>query len=992
MSPTNYCFEVFWSADQANGRAAELSAELALLGIDGVDSLSVSDLTFIRGELSAPEMERLAGELLVDPVVEAHCWWSGHTERGLRAKRAADQGNQLAVEVGYHPGVTDTVADHLLSRMRMLEIGTIEAVATGTRYVFTGDLSDSDLRTIAEQLLSNDITQTYALGPLSPTFVPRAAPSSEVEIVPLREADDHTLARTSTERVLSLSLAEMQAIQRRFRDLGRDPTDVELETLAQTWSEHCQHKTFKARIQYHAAGGVERVLPGGPAAPPPDQQTIDGLLRTYIQGATEDLDRPWVRSAFVDNAGIIDFDDEYVVSFKVETHNHPSALEPFGGANTGVGGVIRDIIGVSGRPIANTDVLCFAPQDMDRQALPDGVLHPHRIAQGVVAGIEDYGNKMGIPTVSGAILYDAGYVANPLVYCGCVGLARKGQHPRDPQPGDLCVALGGRTGRDGLHGATFSSAELTHETGETAGSVVQIGDPITEKAMMEAVMRARDEELYHAITDCGAGGFSSAAGEMGKDIGVEVELSDVPLKYPGLCPWEIWLSEAQERMVLAVPPRNLPRLEEISGGLDVELTVIGHFTGDGQLRVRYNGETVADLDMGFLHEGWPRPTMVAEWKPPTTTETETVVAADLSAVLLRLLGDPDVASKEGVIRRYDHEVQGATVIKPLVGAREDGPSDAAVLSPWETEGWRGFALGNGINPHYGQLDPYAMAWAVVDEAIRNVVAVGGDPDHTALLDNFCWGNPALPDRLGALVRAAQGCHDAALAYGTPFVSGKDSLNNEYTDPRGEKQTIPPTLLISSLSILSDVRQAVTMDLKQPGSWVYVVGETQAELGGALYSRLHDADGSSVPAPVPDAIETMRALHRAIRKGIVRACHDLSEGGLGVAAAEMAVAGRLGLKLDLTELPRGPDVETDVAALFSESIGRFLVEVDREEAASFEHVLAGRPVARLGLVTEDGSLRVRGLGGRMVVDCTVQELVHSFCGEDKRVVPDQHNRP
>jgi phosphoribosylformylglycinamidine synthase len=979
----NHCIEVFWRTAEPDGRAVDLSLQIAQIGIERVQSVRVSELTFIRGDLSAAEVERLADELLVDPIVEGYRWWSGRTVAALQARRSADQGADLSVEVGYRPGVTDPVADRLRRRTRTLGIGSVEAAATGTRYVFTGHLSERDLREIAEQVLCNDVIQTYTLGPLPPAFVPRAEPSDEVEIIPLRGIDDDALARLGVERVLFLSLEEMRAIQDEFRRLGRDPTDVELETLAQTWSEHCQHKTFKAQIDFSCQGGMPRVGQNPDAAIPPYEETIHGLLRTTIRGASEQLDRRWVRSAFVDNAGIIDFGDDYAVSFKVETHNHPSALEPFGGANTGVGGVIRDVIGVSGRPIANTDVLCFGPLDVDGRDLPEGVLHPRRIARGVVAGIEDYGNKMGIPTVSGAILYDIGYVANPLIYCGCVGLARKGQHRRDPQPGDLCVALGGRTGRDGLHGATFSSAELTHETGQTVGSVVQIGDPITEKAMMEAVIQARDEQLYHAITDCGAGGFSSAAGEMGRDVGVEVELSDVPLKYPGLRPWEIWLSEAQERMVLAVPPEHLSRLDEICSERDVELTVIGRFTGDGRLHVRYDGRTVADLDMEFVHEGWPRPTLRAVWSPPTIPEVEVAPADDLSTVLLRMLADPDVASKERVIRRYDHEVQGATVVKPLVGAAEDGPSDGAVLSPWETEGWRGIALGCGINPYYGQIDPYAMAWAVVDEAVRNVVAVGGDPDHTALLDNFGWGNPALPDRLGALVRAAQGCHDAALAYGTPFVSGKDSLNNEYVDAQGEKRAVPPTLLISSLSVMDDVRRAVTMDLKQPGDLLYVVGETRAEMGGALYSRLHGAIGDGVPAPVPDAIETMRALHRAISGGLVRACHDLSEGGLAVAAAEMAIAGRLGLELSLTHLPRTSDVDADAVALFSESSARFLVEVAPEAAAAFEATLAGRPVARLGRITADGVLRVHGIEDPLVIACEVRELAHRFLGGSGR---------
>jgi len=965
----DYCVEVFWKADLRDGRASDLLAQVAQLGIEGISRLQVSSLFFLRGDLSLSQVEQLAEALLADPVVE------GYRIRPVGALAEDDPG--LVLEVGYLPGVTDAVAENLLRRGRLLGIDGLEAAATGSRYVFQGTIGPDALHQIARQLLANEVIQHYTLGPLRPAFVPYARPSDEVAVIPLRTASDEALARMSVERVLFLSLPEMQTIRDYFSHLGRDPTDVELETLAQTWSEHCQHKTFKTTIRYRSRGGIPRLLPPGAAVPPEGEELIHGLLRSYIRAATEQLDRPWVRSAFVDNAGIIAFDEAWEVSFKVETHNHPSALEPFGGANTGIGGVIRDIIGVSARPIAATDVLCFGPPDLPAAEVPAGTLHPRRIARGVIAGIEDYGNKMGIPTVSGAILYDSGYTANPLVYCGCLGIAPAGRHPRSPRPGDLCVALGGRTGRDGLHGATFSSAELTHETGQTVGSVVQIGDPITEKALLEAVLRARDEGLYTAITDCGAGGFASAAGEMGREVGVEVELGDVPLKYPGLRPWEIWLSEAQERMVLAVPPEHLARLGEICRTFDVEWTVIGRFTGDGRLRVRYRGALVADLDMAFLHDGWPRRTLEAEWTAPAFPEPE-VVTGDLTGLLLSMLSHPDVASKEEVIRRYDHEVQGATWIKPLVGACSDGPSDGVVLRPLELEGWQGLALGAGICPHYGRIDPYAMAWAAIDEALRNVTAVGADPDRVALLDNFCWGNPSLPDRLGALVRAVQGCHDAALAYGTPFISGKDSLNNEYVDPHGQKRSIPPTLLISSLGIVPDVREAITMDLKAPGNLLYLLGETDPELGGSLYARLQGALGSSVPRPRPEAVETMRALHRAIRARLVRACHDLSEGGLAVAAAEMALAGRLGMDLDLRPL-LAERLAAEAVALFAESSGRFLVEVAPEAASAFEACMAGRPCRRLGKTTAEDRLRILGHDGQVVVEAAVSELVRAWRG-------------
>ena len=967
---TEYRIEVFWVADLPDGRATDLLAELDRLSFDSVRRARVSDLYFLRGDPSPADLDCLATELLVDPVVEGyHC-------RPIDAPRRSD-GPTLVIEVGYHPGVTDPVADNLLRRAHLLGIGNLEAAATGTRYTFDGDLSDFDLHTIARELLCNDVIQAYMLGPIRPAFVLQADPCTEVEVVPLRQASDSELTRLSIERVLYLSLEEMQAIRAEFQRLGRDPTDVELESLAQTWSEHCQHKTFKAAIHYTCEGGMPRLLPDGEQISPPYEETIAGLLRTYIRAATETLNRSWVRSAFVDNAGIVDFDGEFDISFKVETHNHPSALEPFGGANTGVGGVIRDVIGVSARPIANTDVLCFGPGDLPPEEIPEGALHPRRIAQGVVAGIEDYGNKMGIPTLSGAILYDRDYVANPLVYCGCVGLAPKGVHKRHPRPGDLCVSLGGRTGRDGLHGATFSSAELTHETGATVGSVVQIGNPIVEKAVLEAVMIARDEGLYTAITDCGAGGFSSAAGEMGKDVGVDVDLRDVRLKYPGLRPWEIWLSEAQERMVLALPVGNLPRLQAVCDRLDVEWTVIGRFTGDKRLRVRHGDQLVADLDMEFLHDGWSTTTRRAFWTLPNAPEPDLETPAEPTTILRRMLANPDVASKEAVIRRYDHEIQAASVVKPMVGAAGDGPSDAAVLKPMETRGWRGLAVGCGINPHYGRVDPYAMAWAVIDEALRNVVCVGADPDRVSLLDNFCWGNPNLPDRLGGLVRATQGCHDAALAYGAPFISGKDSLNNEYVDPQGQRQAIPPTLLVSSMGIVPDVRQAVTMDLKGAGNLLYVIGETRAELGGSLYHRLHGALGLSVPAPVPETIETMRALHQAMRQGLVRACHDCSEGGLAVAAAEMALAGRLGLELSLADLPRTADVDRDDVALFAESSGRFLVEIASQDSTVFEQLLSDRPLARLGRVTGDGTFRVSGLAGGTILAHHVADLVTAW---------------
>jgi phosphoribosylformylglycinamidine synthase len=883
--------------------------QAVVLGVQGLRSVRTSRLYWLAGELDAATVSQIADELLVDPVVE---------------EIGATDPSGFVVEVAWRAGVTDTVAETLIAGARCIGVDGVRAAATGTRYELQGELSEDDVTEIARRLLANEVVQTFVLGQIGdPPLAVDSESDDTVEIISLRDADDERLMAVSRERRLSLDLTEMRAIRAWYEQEGREPTDVELEMLAQTWSEHCVHKTFRAHIDYTGPEGRTQVR---------------GLLNTYIRAATETVAKPWVRSAFVDNAGIVAFDDRYDLAIKVETHNHPSAIEPFGGANTGAGGCIRDVIGVSARPIANMDVLCFGPPDTPLESLPSGVLHPRRIADGVIHGIEDYGNKMGIPTVNGAVVYHEGYTANPLVYCGCLGILPRGSHPTEARVGDLLVALGGRTGRDGIRGATFSSMEMDHETSEIAGSSVQIGHPVCEKQAMEVVLRARDEGLYTAITDCGAGGFSSAVGEMGEELGVEVELSNVPLKYAGLSPWEIWLSEAQERMVIAVPPQHLARVEEICEDHGCEPTVLGRFTGEKRILVTHKGKVVADLATEFLHNGIPVQQMTAVWAPPVASEPAFEPAVDLTPMLLAILARPDTRSKADVVHRYDHEVQGGTIGKPLVG---DGPGDAAVVVPQDS--WRAgqasgvqpaAALSVGICPQYGALDPYAMAWAAVDEAVRNAVAVGADPDRIAILDNFCWGNPRLPDRLGALVRCSQGCHDAAVAYGTPYVSGKDSLNNEYTGADGRKHAIPGTILISALGIVPDINHTATSALA-PGSLLYLVGETRDELGASAYYDELGFLGANVPQPPNEGLVLYRALHGALASGLVAGCHDCSEGGIAVAAAEMAMCGRVGVTV---AVPSGWRADK---WLFSESQGRLLVSVAREDSAAFEAALGGR---------------------------------------------------
>ena len=795
-----------------------------------------------------------------------------------------------------------------------------------------------------------------------------------VETFSLLKATDDEMTRLSRDGMLALNLEEMRSIRRHFDALGRDPTDVEMETLAQTWSEHCKHKVFNGVIDYVSGRKKER---------------IDNLFARTIRKATEDIRRaqgPNDRcvSVFVDNAGIIEFDEDYHLVFKVETHNHPSALDPYGGANTGIGGVIRDPLGtgLGGKPIFNTDVFCFAPPDFPYDGLPEGVLHPKRVFKGVVAGVRDYGNRMGIPTVNGAILFDERYLGNPLVYCGTAAIIPVDRCDKSAEPGDLVVTIGGRTGRDGIHGATFSSIELTDASESTATQAVQIGNPIEEKKILDVLMQARDRRLYRNITDCGAGGFSSAIGEMGEDTGAEVHLEKAPLKYGGLKPWEIFLSESQERMILAVPPEHIDALRDLCASEDVEASVIGKFTGDRRLRVTHKpdaGEsriTVADLDMEFLHKGVPRIVRTARWDPPDHPEPPAAGRPGPAQSLVRLLSSWNVASKEWVVRQYDHEVQGGSVLKPLQGARNDGPGDAAVVRPVLSSD-RGVIVANGINPSYGDVDPYWMAASAIDEALRQITCVGGRIDRTALLDNFCWGNPDKPDRLAALVRAAKACYDVAVAYGTPFISGKDSFYNEFSD--GERTiAIPPTLLISAICVMDDVRKAVSMDVKAPGNSIFVVGRTRDELGGSRYYRMLGFVGRNVPTV--DAIAgsgTMNRLHEAISQGIVAACHDCSEGGLAVAAAEMAFAGGYGMALDLDAVPRDPEADRDDTVLFSESNSRFVVEVPGGREADFEALMEGSPFGRAGTVTGEDRFLVRGLGGDEIVSTELSILKEAW---------------
>ncbi len=897
---------------------ARVVADAPLVGVTGLTACRVTRVHHLDGALSPDDVDRLCAEVLVDPVVDTVSIGALPPTEGR------------AVEVAPMPGVTDADARELERAAAELGLPAVR-VATARRYDLIGDLDDDEVATITRRLLANDTIEHAVEGELPPEFAGAAEAHVHVDEVPLSDLSDAELETLSRERVLSLDLAEMRTIQAHFEGEGRAPSDAELETLAQTWSEHCVHKTFRARIEltHTAADGTITAT------------EHDGLLPA-LREVTEELDPWWLRSAFVDDAGIIAFDDHHDLAFKVETHNHPSALEPFGGANTGVGGVVRDILGVSARPIACTDVLCFGPSDLPDDRLPIGVLHPRRIKDGVVAGIGDYGNKLGLPTVNGSVLYDEGYVANPLVYCGALGLLPHGSHPIEPRVGDHIISLGGRVGRDGIHGATFSSAGMDASTVDTVGSAVQIGDPITEKGLIEVIERARDASLYNAITDCGAGGFSSAVGEMGEDLGVEVDLAVVPLKYPGLQPWEIWLSEAQERIVIAVSPDKLDELRDLCDAWDVEVTDLGTFTGSERLIVRYGDTPVVDMPMSFLHDGLPRREMVGAWTDP---KPAAVAVPEITGdLVLRLLAHPDVASKEEIIRRYDHEVRGGTVVRPYVGPHADGPADAAVLKPLGTSGTTAAVLSNGICPRVGRHDPWAMALHAMDEAVRNLVAVGGDPDRVAVLDNFCWGDPTKPDRLGSLVRAVQGCTDGARRYAMPFISGKDSLFNEF-----DGKAIPGTLLISAVGLVPDLNEAIDSAGMQVGDDLWLVGTGSGKLGGSLASDVFELGATEVPSPLDDPMPRYRSIHAAIRSGVITAAHDCSDGGLAVCLAEMAIAARLGISAIVPTDGLDP-----FTALVNEGPGRLVLTA---AAGSRERVaeLLGEHGRRIGHVT--GSDRI-----------------------------------
>ncbi|MBI3036393.1 phosphoribosylformylglycinamidine synthase subunit PurL [Candidatus Woesearchaeota archaeon] len=935
------------------------------------EAAETSDIYVIQGSYSTKEAENIA-KAMSDQIVQQF-----GINNQLYSKGA------WVVIVRYKPQITDPVEQSILKLVE--DTGLAAESATIMQKYIIKNATEEQIKAICEGLLANENTQQYGYGfetvnvkAFLTTAATAAAAEKEEELVStikITRASDRELERISKENTLSLTLEEMKAIQAHFKKLRREPTDAELETVAQTWSEHCKHKTFNSQMElelYDSSGKKTT-------------ETISNLFRETIVAATSNIAKrkEWKNnlvSVFKDNAGIIKFDEENCIAFKVETHNHPSALDPYGGAATGIGGVIRDVLGagLGAKPIFSTDVFCFANPNYNEK-LPKGVLHPKRTFKGVVSGVRDYGNRMGIPTINGSITFHNSYLA-PLVYCGTAGIMPRWAVKKSPKPGDLIVVVGGKTGKDGLHGATFSSTELNE--GLTT-SVVQIGNAIEEKKMLDAILEARDRKLYNAITDCGAGGFSSAVGEMGKNLGADVELSQVPLKHGGMKPWEIWLSESQERMVVSVPEKNLQKLREICEKEGTGIAVIGSFTATKKLIVKQKSRTVAELDMGFLHNGLPkqkRKAVYREMKAKNSAQQRQKSGGNNNEILKKLLAMPSIASKEWVIRQYDHEVQANTIIKPLTGAANDGPSDASVVRP-VSGSRKGIAVANGINPRYGIISPYWMAAAAIDEALRNIVATGGRISKTAILDNFCWANTDEPERLGTLVMAAKACKDFATAYGTPFISGKDSLHNEvFSD--GKRIPILDTLLISAVAVIDDIENIVTMDVKKEGSSLYLIGETKNEMGGSHYSELAGLGLKEGNAPTIDAAKskaTFTAVEEAIKGKTVLACHDVSEGGIAVALAEMCFAGEIGADVELRNVPHNGDAINDTVVLFSESQTRFVAEVEKGKEAMFEDAMkkCGCSYGMIGK-TKGKRLVISGSAGK-IIDTNIKELKDAWQG-------------
>lgn len=911
------------------------------LGIRSVNSVRVVKIYKLEGEIDSNQLDNIINNLLVE-----HLW----QEHALNSPVIKSNG-AMEIEIARKLGVMDTEIDSIMKAVSDMGIDGLKMAGTGKKYIFDGEFTEEELKLITGKILKNKTVERVVSEPEQTLVI--GSKRKPTQTIPIRELNDQELMELSKDK-LWLNLEEMHAIQQYFQKEEKDPTDVEIETLAQTWSEHCCHKTFNAQLTIN--------------------RKKKSSLMSRLKKATVLAKKDWCLSVFVDNAGVIEFDEEYGVCGKVETHNSPSAIEPYGGAMTGSGGVFRDIMacGLGAKVLLSTDMFCFAQPDLPMSAVPAGCLHPRRLLKEVVRGVRDYGNRMGIPTNNGSVHFHNDYRAKPSVIVGAYGIMPKRFiHKEKLRKGDLIVSVGGKTGRDGIHGVTFASGSMTERTEKVSSSAVQIGNAIEQKRMFDAILVCRDRGLLRYVQDCGGGGYSSAIGEIAEATGANVYLECVPLKYPGLASWEIWVSESQERMVLIVAPENVAEVKKICSAYNVGATVLGEITDTKRLRLFYKDKLECDLSVDFLHNGCPITKKCGTYQPSTYVEPKLAEPSDYKKVLKQLLASGDICSKEAIVRQYDHEVQGTSVVKPFSGKKRDAPNDAAVISPILGSD-KGLAVAHGMIPIYSRIDPYWGAVAAIDEAVRNLICVGVNPEKIALIDNFIWPTPD-EESLGDLDRAVDGCYDTAVALKMPFVSGKDSLSSTYKASDGTVIKIPPTLCISAFAPVESIYQTITAGFKRPGNAIFILGTTTEELGGSAYYALKGEIGNSVPKHNPyQAWRIYQKLHQAIRRGFVVAAHDCSEGGLAVAVAEMCFGG-YGAEIELAKVPTsGRKLNRADHILFSESNSRFAVEVRKNKVEQFSKLMQGSAYGKLGKVVSQPILSINHQGIK-ILEAGVDEL-------------------
>lgn len=762
----------------------------------------------------------------------------------------------------------------------------------------------------------------------------------------------------------SLNKYELRIILDYFKKINRNPTRAEIETIAQTWSEHCKHKTFNSPCTLEIKRKNKRKL-----------YKFDNLFKDTIVYATKKLNKPYCLSVFKDNAGIVELSEnsDWGVCFKVETHNHPCAIEPYGGAETGVGGVVRDILGVGlgAKPVLNTDVFCFAYPDK-RYKIEKGFLSPHKIISGVVSGVRDYGNKIGIPTSCGAVFFDDSYLYNPLVYVGCIGLIPKKYITKRVIPGCYIVVIGGSTGKDGVGGSTFSSRDISEDT---SSSHVQIGHAINEKKVIDVLIKARDLGVYSAVTDCGAGGFSSAVGELACECGAVVDLDNVILKDTNIEGWQIWLSESQERMVLCVYEDKIDVLKRICEIEECQMYVIGKFSNDKKLRVYFKGECIVDLDMDFLHQGLPKIEKKAIWIEP---EMKNVISklnyTDYIDRFKKTISNLNVSSKRWIVEQYDHEVEGQTVLKPFCAINQRVPSDCCVI--WtgqvtrELNSFNGFAVSCGLKPDMSKIDPYEMSKYSFDEAVRNLVCCGANITRAAVLDNFCVANPNDKYIMGEFALASMGAKDASIEFEIPFISGKDSFYNQ-TRIYKKVYKIPTTLLISAIAPVDDVRKIITPYFKKPSNPIYVLGKFKKGLGSSVYGNLFERSNNYISSI--DLKENRKLYIRileAMKKGYILSAHDVSDGGFACAIFEMGLC-YIGAEINLKDVMNVYKV-SEIEALFGECGSKIIVEVDLRKEKEFFEFMSGYPILKIGMTIPTPCLIFRN-NGNILFTSDIEEV-------------------